>query len=342
MRDDDLRDMIFRVLISRCRGESHLGKGALAGCSVRRLLDAVTEVLMTEPAHLKVHGDFVVVGDLHGQIDDLLRIFGRFGYPPVQKYLFLGDYVDRGKNSIEVMIILYALKVLYPSSVILLRGNHESECATRAYGFKEECSEFFKKRKTYHLFCKSFTYLPVAATVNKAVFCVHGGLAPSLAYVSDINDQVKKPLVDIGLSMAEGLMWSDPSADVESGFKDSPRGVGYLFGQEQLDWFLEDNNLSLMIRAHQYCESGSRLALQGCLTVFSACNYCGRGNDAALVMLRSGENAEVCPLPYLPGVPARVLWPEWLFSEGKPMREPVLGLDALADVFMKTESLILC
>jgi diadenosine tetraphosphatase ApaH/serine/threonine PP2A family protein phosphatase len=290
-----------------------------------------------------VQGDFVVVGDLHGQIDDLLQIFERFGYPPVQSYLFLGDYVDRGKNSIEVILLLYALKALYPNCVYLLRGNHESEVATRTYGFKDECTEFFKKRKTYHRFCKSFTYLPVAATVNSGIFCVHGGLSPSLPFLADIEDQVKKPLVDIGMSAAEGLLWSDPSVSFCSGFRASPRGIGFLFGQEQLDCFLNDNELSMMVRAHQFCESGSNVTLRGCLTVFSACNYCGKGNDGAVAILRSGEAANICVFPYCERMAAhRAIFPEWLLCSGRAMKDPLSDLEAMEGVFLGAKPLLLC
>jgi protein phosphatase len=125
MQNEDLQEIVLRVLASRARGERHIGKESLSGLSVRGLIDDTTAVLRSEPALLSPTGCFVVVGDLHGSIHDLLQILSAFEYPPAQSYLFLGDYVDRGANSVEVLLVLYALKVLFPHHIYLLRGNHE-------------------------------------------------------------------------------------------------------------------------------------------------------------------------------------------------------------------------
>jgi len=240
--------------------------------------------LATEPVLLTLSGSFVVVGDIHGSIDDLLQIFSTFDYPPARSYIFLGDYVDRGNNSIEVLLSLYSLKALFPNYIYLLRGNHECEALTRSYGFRSECLTFFRKKRTYHRFCESFAHMPIAARVNNKAFCVHGGISPNIYWVSDLNVQIQKPVTDPSTSLAEHLLWSDP-ANMANTFVRSPRKLGFLFNGEAAEQFLAENGLTLMIRAHEYCESGSNWTFDGCLTVFSASDYCGRGNAAAVVLL---------------------------------------------------------
>ena len=332
MRDDDLaKEFIFRVLVSRTRGEGHLERGSLAGLSICQLIDSVVTLLEKEPHHLSISGSVVVVGDLHGSIDDLLRIFERFSYPPSQTYLFLGDYVDRGENSIEVLLILYSLKLLFPDHVFLLRGNHECALISRCYGFRDECVRFFKTKRVYHRFCGSFSHLPLAATVNGEVFCVHGGLSPSISFLDDIA-QIKKPLKDVSSSIAEDLLWSDPMDGVD-GFDESPRRVGFLFGRPQVEQFLADNGLTLMIRAHEFCPRGSEEKVEGCLTVFSACDYCGQGNDGAVAILKKGEKPEVSIFEFEPGKRRRFLFPEWVLENTVFLKAPVIHEpEGIADV----------
>jgi serine/threonine-protein phosphatase PP1 catalytic subunit len=96
-------------------------------------------IFMDQSSLIEISGPLKVCGDIHGQYYDLLRIFDYGGYPPESNYLFLGDYVDRGKQNIETICLLLAYKIKYPQNFFMLRGNHESENINRLYGFYDEC-----------------------------------------------------------------------------------------------------------------------------------------------------------------------------------------------------------
>lgn len=169
-----------------------------------------------------------VVGDIHGQYFDLLRIFEYVGFPALERnYLFVGDYVDRGKQSIEVICLLLAFKLKYPTSFNLLRGNHESQAINRTYGFYDEC----KRRYSIALwrdfgFC--FNYMPVSALIENRILCMHGGLSPDLHSLEQIKN-LDRP-VDVPESgLLCDLLWSDPDKEVAA-WGENERGVSHTFG----------------------------------------------------------------------------------------------------------------
>jgi serine/threonine-protein phosphatase PP1 catalytic subunit len=156
---------------------------------VKYICDAAHEVFQSQPMLLEVNGPLYICGDIHGQYYDLLRLFECGGHPPTSRYLFLGDYVDRGRQSIETICLLLCFKIKYPSDIFLLRGNHESASVNRIYGFYDEC----KKRlslKVYKRFCDVFNVMPVCALIEGKILCMHGGLAYDLKNL----DQVKSIL----------------------------------------------------------------------------------------------------------------------------------------------------
>lgn len=130
---------------------------------------------------------FIILGDVHGQYYDVLRLFEYGGYPPESNYLFLGDYVDRGKQSLETVCLLLAYKIKFPENFFLTRGNHECASINRIYGFYDECKRRYSI-KLWKIFTDCFNALPVAASVDDKIFCMHGGLSPELNSL----DQVRK------------------------------------------------------------------------------------------------------------------------------------------------------
>ena len=191
---------------------------------------------------------FLFSGDIHGQYSDLLRLFEYGGFPPNANYLFLGDYVDRGKQSLETICLLLAYKIKYPENFFLLRGNHECASINRIYGFYDECKRRFNVR-LWKAFTDCFNCLPVAALIDDKILCMHGGLSPDLTNLDQIRNLSRPTAVpDTGLLC--DLLWSDPGRDVK-GWGMNDRGVSYTFGPDKVTEFLTKHDLDLVCRAHQ-------------------------------------------------------------------------------------------
>jgi diadenosine tetraphosphatase ApaH/serine/threonine PP2A family protein phosphatase len=253
---------------------------------VLTVIEQAVEVFSSEPAVLQVSGSYVVVGDIHGNLDTVIRIFNEFGYPDSRRFIFLGDYVDRGPNSCEVVILLYAFKVLFPRNLLLLRGNHEFGFMNEIYGFRQECFLRFLPR-VYSSFIDSFSKLPVCAVVNGRIFCVHGGLRPNLSLCSITKN-------------CEDLLWSDPRDEIE-GFSANDRGRGFYFGCDATTEFVDREGLNLVIRSHEHCSSGYFWPFGSnhcCLTIFSSLNYCGCMNDGGVCLIDEAGGFELRSLCY--------------------------------------------
>ncbi|GMN41416.1 hypothetical protein TIFTF001_010632 [Ficus carica] len=223
------------------------------------------------------------LGDIHGQYSDLLRLFEYGGFPPSANYLFLGDYVDRGKQSLETICLLLAFKIKYPENFFLLRGNHECASINRIYGFYDECKRRFNVR-LWKAFTDCFNCLPVAAVIDDKILCMHGGLSPDLTQLDQIRNLPRPTAVpDTGLLC--DLLWSDPGRDVK-GWGMNDRGVSYTFGPDKVAEFLQKHDLDLVCRAHQVVEDGYEFfADRQLVTIFSAPNYCGEFDNAGAMMI---------------------------------------------------------
>jgi len=238
-------------------------------------------IFVEQPMFLELEPPIKIVGDIHGQYYDLLRLFEYGGYPPESNYLFLGDYVDRGKQSIESISLLLAYKIKYPENFFILRGNHECASINRIYGFYDECKRRYTPR-LWKRFTDCFNCLPVASIVAEKIFCMHGGLSPELRNFEQIRKLARPTGVpDTGLLC--DLLWSDPEQIV--GWGESDRGVSYIFGPDVVDSFCKIFKVDLVCRAHQVVEDGYEFfAGRRLVTIFSAPNYCGEFDNCGSMM----------------------------------------------------------
>jgi serine/threonine-protein phosphatase PP1 catalytic subunit len=238
---------------------------------------------MEEPVLLEVSAPVNICGDTHGQYNDLLRLFEFGGRPPKTNYLFLGDYVDRGKQSLETICLLLCYKIKYPDKVTLLRGNHESSVTNRIYGFYDECKRRYNV-KLWKSFTELFNFLPVAALIDDKILCMHGGLSPDLKSINNITE-IQRPtdIPDTGLLC--DLLWSDPDKEATE-YDENDRGVSVIFGEKVVTDFNKKNDLDLIIRAHQVVDDGYEFfANRQLITIFSAPNYCGEFDNSAGIMI---------------------------------------------------------
>lgn len=186
----------------------------LAEDELKQLCEKAKEIFIEESNVQNVSAPVIICGDLHGQIYDLLELFKKGGEIPNSRYIFMGDYVDRGYNGVEVLELLLALKVKYPEHITLLRGNHESRQICFAYGFYEEITRKYGNANPWEYFTDLFDYLPLAALVEGKIFCVHGGLSPYISTIDQIrliNRKMEIPREGVFCD----LMWSDPD-DIET------------------------------------------------------------------------------------------------------------------------------
>jgi serine/threonine-protein phosphatase PP1 catalytic subunit len=265
----DLDDYITRLIDAAYAGKVTKGV-CLKIAEITAICLQAQEVFLSQPALLELDAPVKIVGDIHGQYPDLIRLFEMSGSPPNANFLFLGDYVDRGKQSLETILLLLCYKLKYPENFFLLRGNHECANVTRVYGFYDEC----KRRcniKTWKTFIDTFNTLPIAAIVAEKIFCVHGGLSPSLSHMDDIRN-IARPTDVPDYGLLNDLLWSDP-ADMDSDWEANERGVSYCFGKKVITQFLERHNFDLVCRAHMVVEDGYEFFNDRVLvTVFSAPN----------------------------------------------------------------------
>lgn len=277
----NIDEAIQRLLDAGYRGRTtkHV---CLKNNEIALICQTVRDIFLSQPVVLDLSPPVKVVGDVHGQYGDLIRLFDMCGFPPASNYLFLGDYVDRGKQSLETILLLFCYKIKYPENFFLLRGNHECASVTRVYGFYDEC----KRRtniKTWKIFIDTFNTLPVASIIAQKIFCVHGGLSPSLTNMDQLRS-IQRPTDVPDLGLLNDILWSDP-ADTENEWEDNERGVSFCFNKVAINKFLAKFGFDLVCRAHIVVEDGYEFFNERTLvTVFSAPNYCGEFDNWGAVM----------------------------------------------------------
>merc|ERR1711907_35899 len=277
---EQLDDIISQLL--EVRGSRPGRQVNLSEDEIKALCKTSRDVFMLQPPLLELEAPIKICGDIHGQYFDLLRLFEYGGFPPESNYLFLGDYVDRGKQSLETICLLLAYKIKYPENFFILRGNHECASINRIYGFYDECKRRYNIR-LWKTFTDCFNCMPIAAIIDEKIFCVHGGLSPDLNDMDQIR-RVPRPTDVPDQGLVCDLLWSDPEKNI-SGWGDNDRGVSYTFGGDVVTKFLEKHDLDLVCRAHQVVEDGYEFfAKRQLVTLFSAPNYCGEFDNAGAMM----------------------------------------------------------
>ncbi|KAH9050907.1 serine/threonine-protein phosphatase PP1 [Lactarius deliciosus] len=244
----DLDSVIDRLL--EVRGNRPGKPVQLQEYEIKYLCTKAREIFINQPILLELEAPIKICGDIHGQYYDLLRLFEYGGFPPEANYLFLGDYVDRGKQSLETICLLLAYKIKYPENFFILRGNHECASINRIYGFYDECKRRYNI-KLWKTFTDCFNCLPIAAIIDEKIFTMHGGLSPDLQSMEQIR-RVMRPtdVPDTGLLC--DLLWSDPDKDI-TGWSENDRGVSFTFGPDVVSRFLQKHDMDLICRAHQVC-----------------------------------------------------------------------------------------
>ncbi|CAI4038290.1 hypothetical protein SMKI_04G6320 [Saccharomyces mikatae IFO 1815] len=275
-------DEIIQKLLDAGYAAKRTKNVCLKNSEIIQICHKARELFLAQPALLELSPSVKIVGDVHGQYADLLRLFTKCGFPPMANYLFLGDYVDRGKQSLETILLLLCYKIKYPENFFLLRGNHECANVTRVYGFYDEC----KRRcniKIWKTFIDTFNTLPLAAIVTGKIFCVHGGLSPVLNSMDEIR-HVSRPTDVPDFGLINDLLWSDPT-DSSNEWEDNERGVSFCYNKVAINKFLNKFGFDLVCRAHMVVEDGYEFFNDRSLvTVFSAPNYCGEFDNWGAVM----------------------------------------------------------
>ncbi|CAI2317936.1 unnamed protein product [Caenorhabditis sp. 36 PRJEB53466] len=271
-----------------------------------QLNDLVIELFRVECSLVPVSPPVTIVGDIHGQFTDLVRLLNAriskdtarkkvtYGFA-CNRWLFLGDYVDRGPCSLECISLVFALKIAYPNQYILLRGNHETRAINNAYGFKEDVFQRMGAEDgeiVWEKFNEAFSYMPFAALVGSKILCMHGGIGPNLKSLDNIR-KIRRPLVDVSQDpLAQDLIWADP---VELSLRvvlekavyapNLTRGLSVIFNEQAVIETCNALNISLIVRAHQMVLEGFRFyANRKLLTIFSAPRYNNESeNDGAVL-----------------------------------------------------------
>jgi len=265
---------------------------------ISQILRKAEEIFKEEKLLLEFNFDdskieIYVIGDIHGNLDTLLRLIEIIGKKNPELVIFLGDIVDRGIKQLECLILILALKIRYPNKYYLLKGNHETLEMNQYYGFFQEFMSKFNDQKKFDEILTVYNALPFCALINKSILCLHGGIPEDIEILRKLRGLKSK---DIGLvfkSIAKSLkqiMWNDPKSGLK-GFSESFRGPEIKFFEEDVfDSFMKEYNLKYVIRSHEIFPEGYRWFFkERLLSIFSSANYRGKfaPNPASYAIIKN-------------------------------------------------------
>jgi diadenosine tetraphosphatase ApaH/serine/threonine PP2A family protein phosphatase len=275
----------------------------IAEDTVSDIVDRLILILVTEENLILVQSPCVICGDIHGQYEDLKLLFSKSEEDNsgtlTKRYVFMGDYVDRGRYSLNTFLLLATHKIERPTEFWLLRGNHESRQVTQQYGFNQEILSKYGHTGIWWRIMQCFDLLPVAALVANECFAVHGGLSPEGVLLSQVNGFDRRREIP-SEGIAADLAWSDPEEVQAQSWRPNPRGSGYIFGAKDVKQFTHLNRLVLVARSHQLVQEGIRWYFQDpgttrdppgrLVDVWSAPNYgYTSGNKATFLTVDRGQ-----------------------------------------------------
>ena len=288
-------DAVIKKILD-LRGKNPEVPAGITADELRQITAQVIEVFKKESSLLEVSAPIRVCGDIRGQIQDLIRIFDKTGYPPETQYLFLGNYVNSGPRSVETICLLFCYKIKYPDRVFMLRGSHERKHVMRAESCFDELMANYREEweGLFTALCEACNWLPFAAIVSDKVFCVHSGIDPALESLDDIRE-LKRPMELGDEGLASGLLWNNPDPDVDDwDVMDEVdiNNMGKVFGKAPVETFLKTHDFDLIVRGHQIVSQGYEFPCwpdPTIITVFSASNCCYEYDNNGAV-LKFDEN----------------------------------------------------
>ena len=293
---------------------------------IEMLVEEVIPILSKENSLIKIRSPCKIFGNIYGVYNDLMRFFESFGNPSdsmqngdinVMQYIFLGDFCDRGLYSLEVVLLLLALKVKYPDFIYLIRGHHEDKNINEFYGLGEECKERLndeidKKNSIFNLINKSFDYLPFAILIDNSTLLIHGGIGCSIqnlddisnierpvSIVQDVNNIEQLHIIDLLYSEYDD---NDNYYSINHERDKNNKGFFIKYGKKRLDEFLNKNKINLLITTHQFVKEGfCTYNNDKLLVLFSATNYMDKYNNigAMITIAKKTANKRINIIPKL-------------------------------------------
>ena len=293
---------------------------------ILELIEGVKPIIEKDHSLIRIRSPCKIFGNLYGIYDDLMRYFESYGNPSddnqmgditVMQYIFLGDFCDRGYNSLEIILLLFALKIKYPEFIYLIRGHHEDRFINEEYGLGKECIERLSDdiRDPFSIFSninKAFDLLPFGVLVDNNILLIHGGIGSSINSLDDI-DSIKRP-VEVVHNVTNNdqlkvldLLWSEYCDDIDNIDSNVERdkfkkGFIVKYGKNRLNKFLDDNKINLLITSHQFVKGGfTTFNNDRILIVFSATNYMDKcGNVGAMITIaKKNANKRMNIIPKL-------------------------------------------